>query len=239
MTAILSALGGQPLFSPRTGNYVAALMRQGEDFDYSKWLRQVRDEEGSPKSSSITCKPCELVSGEAGSSTSSPSCSSALSNSVQGSTIRARPIPRGGWRSTGRSSESTAKSGPTRRLESVRDAWEDFQANRARDAVYGYLKAVFSMVMHYKVRRRTNKLLRNAFKYAGLPFDGNANPFTAVIRSTCDENADAKTISKWARALRYAAHCKVPPTRLKSFMKEAGGVNACAGLYAKGRGHYR
>ena len=28
MTTILWALGGQPLFSPRTGNYVAALMRR-------------------------------------------------------------------------------------------------------------------------------------------------------------------------------------------------------------------
>ena len=148
-------------------------MRQGDDLDYSKWLRQVRDEEASPKSTSITCKPCELVSREASSTMSSPSFPSALSSSVQGSTIRAKPIPRGRWRSTGRSSENIAMSGPARRLEEVRDAWEEFQASRARDAVYGYLEAVFATVMHYKVRRRTDKLLRNAFKCAGLPFDGN------------------------------------------------------------------
>jgi len=27
--------------------------------------------------------------------------------------------------------------------------------------------------------------------------------------------------------LRYVAHCKKPRTRLKTFMKEVGGVNAC------------
>jgi len=40
-------------------------------------------------------------------------------------------------------------------------------------------------------------------------------------------------ISKWARALRYAAWCKKAATRLKAFMKQAGGVNACAHQYAK------
>ena len=126
-----------------------------------------------------------------------------------------------------------------RRLEKIRDAWDDFQANRARDAVYGYLEAVFAIVMHYKVRRKTKKLLRHAFKFAELPFDRNADPFTAVIRCTCDDNVDSKTISKWARALRYVARCKVSPTQLKTFMKEAGGVNACADRYAKYLGRIR
>jgi hypothetical protein len=104
--------------------------------------------------------------------------------------------------------------------------------------VYGYLTAVFDTVMHYKVRRKTNKLLRQAFKFADLPFDKSVDYFTAVIRCTCDYSADNKTISKWARALRYVAHCKEPSNQLKTFMKEAGGVNACADLYAKccGRG---
>jgi hypothetical protein len=53
-----------------------------------------------------------------------------------------------------------------------------------------YLEAVFAIVEHYKVRRRTKKLLRHSFKFANLPFDKNANPFTAVIRCTCDDNAD-------------------------------------------------
>ena len=132
----------------------------------------------------------------------------------------------------------TPKARLRRRLEKIRDAWDDFQASRARDAVYGYLEAVFAILEHYKVRRRTKRLLRHAFKFANLPFDKNANPFTAVIRCTCDDEIDSKTISKWARALRYVAHCKVPRMRLKTFMKEAGGINACANLYARffGRG---
>jgi hypothetical protein len=94
-------------------------------------------------------------------------------------------------------------------------------------------RAVFAIVRHYKVRRRTNKLLHNAFKFAGLPFDRNADPFTAVIRCTSADEVDSKTISKWARALRYAGRPKKPEVRLRTFMKEAGGVNACAAADAK------
>jgi hypothetical protein len=119
------------------------------------------------------------------------------------------------------------------RLEAAREAWDDFQASRARDAVYEYLGAVFETVMHYKVRRRTKKLLRYAFKSAGLPFGTNTDPFGAIIRCTCDGSVDNKTISKWARALRYVAHCKAPRMPLKTFMKEAGGVNACADGYSR------
>jgi hypothetical protein len=99
--------------------------------------------------------------------------------------------------------------------------------------VYGYLEAVFAIVEHYKVRRRTKKLLRYAFEFVDQPLDKNADPFTVVIRCTCDGAADNKMISKWARALRYAARCKEPGARLKAFMKQAGGVNACAHQYAK------
>ena len=98
-----------------------------------------------------------------------------------------------------------------------------FQASRASDAVYRYLEAVFAIVEHYKVRRKTNKLLRHALEFADLPFDKHADPFTTVIRCTCDDDADSKTISKWARALRYIAHCKAPRTRLKTFMKKPAG----------------
>jgi hypothetical protein len=127
----------------------------------------------------------------------------------------------------------TPKARLMRWLERISSAWDDFQASRNRYAVYGYLDAVFAIVEHYKVRRRTKRLLRRASEFANLPFDRNADPFTVVIRFTSDDNLDNKTISKWARALRYVARCKVPPTRLRMFMKKVGGVNACSDLYAK------
>ena len=114
----------------------------------------------------------------------------------------------------------------------MRDAWDEFQTSRARDAVYGYLEAVFAVAEHYRARRRTNELLRHAFKFASLRFDKNADPFASVIRCTCGDAVDSKMISTWARALRYVVEYKERGTRLKAFMKQAGGVNACATRYA-------
>jgi hypothetical protein len=62
-------------------------------------------------------------------------------------------------------------------------------------------------------------------KFASMRFDKSADPFASVIRCTCGGAADNKMISKWARALRYAAIRKPPEMRLKAFMKQAGGVN--------------
>jgi len=226
MTETSSAGKEPPLLSPRTADYIAALVREGEDFDYSKWLQRVRGKEASTK-----CIPSKLVDPEMDNQAGASACNSTWPNSLL--LTRAAPIPKT-LRPPHRASKyQTAENRLRRRLEELRHAWDVFQASRARDAVYGYLEAVFAIVKHFKVRRKTKKLLRHAFKSADLSFDRNADPFAAVIRCTSGDAVDNKTISKWARALRYVAHRKEPRTRLKTFMKEVGGVNACSDLYAK------
>jgi hypothetical protein len=61
----------------------------------------------------------------------------------------------------------------------------------------------------------------------------NADPFAVVIRCTCEDKLDNKTISKWSRAMRYVARVKKPRHLLTTFMKNKGGVNGCAERYAK------
>jgi hypothetical protein len=215
-----------PLLSPRTADYIAALIQEGENFDYSKWLQRVRGEEASTK-----CIPSKLADPEMDNQAGASAYNSTWPHSLL--LTRAAPIPKT-LRPPHRASKyQTAENRLRRRLEQLRHAWDVFQASRARDAVYGYLEAVFAIVKHFKVRRKTKKLLRHAFKSTGPSFDKNADPFNAVIRCACGGDVDSKTISKWARALRYVARCKVSPTQLKTFMKEAGGVNACADRYAK------
>ena len=203
-----------------------------------KWLQTVREEESQAKQGAATSTSGKIIALEIDPPIGTTDCRSASLNSGPAPMTRAAPVPRAIYRSHHELRNKTPKARLKRRLEKIRDAWDDFQSSRARDAVYGYLGAVFEIVMHYRVRRRTNKLLRHAFKVANLPFDKNANPFTAVIRCTCDDEIDSKTISKWARALRYVAHCKLPKMRVEAFMKRVGGVNACADFYARyyGRG---
>src|SRR5262249_827010 len=128
--------------------------------------------------------------------------------------------------------EAPKKKGLKQRLAVVSDAWDEFQETRDRDAVYEYLRAVFSIVQHYRWKDRTKKLVRRAFKFAEMPVDMNADAFAVVIRCTCEQKLDRKTVSKWSRVLRYAAQFK-KRTPLKTFIKNRGGINACATLYSE------
>lgn len=222
---------------PRTAKYIEALNRDGDKFDYLKGLQTVREEEAAKQRSVVFTSGESVVLGIANLSETSEHRSARI---ISGSVLIAKPASVLGalGRSDHLARKETTEARLRRRLEKVRHAWGAFQESRDRDAVHRYLGAAFRIVVHYKVRRNTDRLLRHAFKFAGLAFDKNADPFTAVIRCTCDDTVDNKTISKWARALRYVAYCEVPRAQLKKFMKDAGGVNACADRYARcyGRG---
>ena len=223
------------LMSPRTAKYVEAIIREGDKFDFYKWLKGVREEEGQAKQVSTTFDSREAAQGQSGNRPSTfdnPDAPSRAAPTSMGSLL---PLPQPTRQSTLKL-RGNPKARLRRWLEKVCNAWGEFQASRARDAVYGYLKAVFAIVDHYGTRRRTNRLLRHASVFADRPVAKNAEPFAAVIPCTCGGLADNKTISKWARALRYVARHKKPRTPLKAFMKGMGGVNACSDRYAKSRG---
>ena len=223
------------LWSPRTTNYIAALLREGDKFDYSGWLQRVREEEALAKELQQTMT-VRIVPPEIDAPINAFDGREASPN---GKLLNGRvPTPIALPRLHRKPPHSASGTRITGRLAKIRAEWVDFQASRTRDAVYGYLDAVFGIVKHYKMRRRTKRLLRHAFKFAALSFDRNVDPFTAVIRCT-SEDIDSKTISKWARALRYVARCKAPSIRIRAFMKEAGGINACANSYAKYQGRMR
>jgi hypothetical protein len=231
MTEISYPIRESSPLSLRTAKYVAALIREGDKFDYYRWLQQVREEEARANPGLAGCPPSQLVATEVADQFGKADRPGRWQNTtVMSGEAR---ISKARWQLRRASKTGKPEIRSQQPLEKIHAAWEDFQGSRVRDAVYGYLTAVFEMVMHYKVRRKTKKLLRQAFEFADLPLHKTADPFTTVIRCTCADNVDSKTISKWARALRYVAHCKKPEARLKGFMKEAGGVNACADLYTR------
>ena len=204
------------------------MIREGDNFDYCRWLRRVREEEAQENPATSG----EFVAPEADVLPKVPACMDAWANAEPARPTKSTPIPRAVYRSDQKAKGESPKGRLKQRLVMVCNAWDDFQECRKRDAVYRYLKAVFALVVDCKGRRRTKRLLRRAFQFAGLPFDNNADPFATVIRCTSERGVDNKTISKWARALRYVARCKKPRTPLKRFVKKMGGINACAERYA-------
>jgi hypothetical protein len=220
------------MLSPRTAKYVEAMIREGDDFDYHAWLGRIRDEEVRAKRAPVALSSGESVAAEVGELTIAPDRRDAWASAGPALPVKSVSIPSAGYRSHQKACGKGSKGRLKRRLMRVSDAFDEFQESRVRDAVYGYLNAVFALVLDCKGRRRTQRLLRRAFHFAGLPVDKNADPFAAVIRCTSERSVDNKTISKWARALRYAAHCKRLRTPLKRFVEKMGGINACAERYA-------
>jgi len=223
------------MLTGRTAKYVEAMIREGDDFDYYRWLRGVQQEDARLKSVAVSTPVQPIVPRPE--TVQNPG---EFKDPETADTAKHKSVVRRTIQQVGHCTKSIDKPKKSirQRLGDVCNAWDDFQETRDRDAVYGYLRAVFSIVKHYNGRHRTKKLMRRAYKFAGVTVDTNADPFAVIIRSTCEHKLDNKTISKWSRALRYVARVKKPRHPLTTFMKNRGGVNACAERYAKyfGRG---
>ena len=114
-------------------------------------------------------------------------------------------------------------------LTRVRIAWDECQASRDRNAIYGYLGAVFDLVMWWAAEDRAISRARWTLRLQGLDVPTNDEPFAAVILCTSDPGkVDKRTRSKWSRVLRYAAEYKSSSEPLAAFVQRKGGINKCA-----------
>jgi len=208
------------------------MIREGDDFDYYRWLRGVQQEDARLKSVAVSTPVQPIVPRPETAQNPGEFKDPETADTAKHKSVVRRTIQQVGHCTK---SIDKPKKSIRQRLGDVCNAWDDFQETRDRDAVYGYLRAVFSIVKHYNGRHRTKKLMRRAYKFAGLRVDTSADPFAVIIRSTCEHKLDNKTISKWSRALRYVARVKkrIP---LKTFMKNRGGINGCAALFAESLG---
>jgi hypothetical protein len=124
-------------------------------------------------------------------------------------------------------------------LDRVRNAWEECQASRDRNAIYGYLSAVYSLVAWWTAEVREVDRARRALRLQRLKVCDREDPFAAVIRCTADAaRADKRTRSKWSRLMRFAAMYKPESEALDQFIRRKGGINTCAGRFSRwlGRG---
>jgi hypothetical protein len=112
-------------------------------------------------------------------------------------------------------------------LERVRGIWDDAQTSRDRNAIYGYLTAVYGLVAWWTAEGRKVDRARRALCLCRLELSYREDPFAAVIRCTADPaKPDKRTRSKWSRVLRYAAAYKPDTKQLDEFVMRKGGINA-------------
>jgi hypothetical protein len=116
----------------------------------------------------------------------------------------------------------------------VHDAWDDCQADRRRDAIYGYLEAVYDLVSWWSAEKCEVERARQALRLRGLLPLLREDVYAAIIRCTADPaRADKPTRSKWSRVLRYAEMHKDDKEPLAAFVKRKGGINECNVRYGR------
>lgn len=108
----------------------------------------------------------------------------------------------------------------------LQNEWEAVQAGRDRDAIYGYLAAVFELVTWWNRESKAVSSARRALHLRGHIPVREPEPYAALIFCMSDPyKVDYRTLSKWSRALRYAAACKSLDEPLRGFVKRKGGIN--------------
>jgi hypothetical protein len=121
----------------------------------------------------------------------------------------------------------------------VQNAWDECQASRDRNAIYGYLSAVFDLVTWWAAEDCALARARKALRLQNISPSDRDESFAAIIRCTADPGkVDKRTRSKWSRVLRYAAEYKSPAEPIATFIQRKGGINACAARFTRclGRG---
>jgi hypothetical protein len=119
-------------------------------------------------------------------------------------------------------------------LDRLRTIWDGVQASRDRNAIYGYLTAVYDLVTWWTAEGRETDRARRALHLRRLEASEREDPFAAIIRCTADPGkADKRTRSKWSRVMRYAAVYKPDSEPLDRFVKRKGGINTCAARFSR------
>jgi hypothetical protein len=92
-----------------------------------------------------------------------------------------------------------------------------------RNAIYGYLSAVFELVTWWAAEDRAVSWARWALWLCRLDWPTPDEPFAAIILCTADRGkVDKRTRSKWSRVMRYAAEYKANGEPVATFIQ--GGV---------------
>jgi hypothetical protein len=111
------------MLSGRTAKYVEAMIREGDDFDYRKWLRRVQQEEAGFKTAVAPAAPVTLKSDHCPIAAQVPDALENLGTAGNDKRAQARSreaIPR----SVPRANTETPKKSLRQRLVDVCHAWD-------------------------------------------------------------------------------------------------------------------
>jgi hypothetical protein len=126
MVPILSPFKEPSLLSPRTAKYVEAMIREGDQFDYDKWLKRVREEEAQAKHLLALSTTGQAATAQIKNRIGRSDNRHAWPRSAPALVVKTPSMARAKGLSKLNLGDNTQKAQPRRRLEKVQAAWRDF-----------------------------------------------------------------------------------------------------------------
>lgn len=119
-------------------------------------------------------------------------------------------------------------------LKELRAAGRELRQTKSRYAPYEFLQHVYRIYYRWRarggVRRRKSMLISLTSQEARAAH----HPFRVLI-DAANGSLEAKTKSRWTRALEYALSENVKPRRLPLFFRTHDGIAGCARAASKER----
>jgi hypothetical protein len=125
-------------------------------------------------------------------------------------------------------------------LKRLRRVWDRVQHNRARDAIYDFLAAVFELIEWWAAEGQELQRAERALHVTGTSVPEKIEPFSAVLAAClAPDRLDRRHLSRYARVLQFAAAGGCRTKTLKAFIRRHGGFNGCVAKLSRRHGARR
>jgi hypothetical protein len=109
----------------------------------------------------------------------------------------------------------------------LRGAAQTLQRSRSRDAPHDFLQIVYHIYHRWRARGSVGRHKSMLLRVTELDTRKSHHPFR-VLMDAANGSLEAKTKSRWTRALEYAQSEDTKPDQLIEFFCTNGGIAGCA-----------
>lgn len=117
-----------------------------------------------------------------------------------------------------------------KRIIKIRETADRVSRSKRRFAQYRYLRAILRGYRYLDDHDLISALMEIAPATLMVPVRAGWHPLRVLLEATIWTEIDCKTLSRWTRALEYAAARKIAPDELTKFLRANNGIAGCADM---------
>ena len=114
-------------------------------------------------------------------------------------------------------------------IQPLESAARTLNRHVGRFEIYGYLEAVYSVYIGWRLRKNARRSARALADQLDIARRKGMSPIRILIEATLPR-AHFKHKSRWVRALEYVHSQNVSPSDFSNFIRTRGGLAGCARL---------